>query len=122
MTDKTQRLALVGLRWTLAIVVLGQTISFLYGSQASSEQVRHALPNALRLALGWSEAVGALLFLLPPTLALGGWLLIAVFSGATLVHLAHGQFGVGVLLVYITAVLVVLAHRQRRVQLAREIA
>jgi hypothetical protein len=119
MTDKKQRLTLVGLRLTLAIVVLAQAIAFLYSSPASSAHAGYALPHALRLALGWSEVIGAILFLLPPTFVIGGWLLIAVFSGAMFVHLAHGQFAVGALLVYGAAVGVVLAHRQRRMQIER---
>jgi hypothetical protein len=113
MNERRQRVALDVMRWTLALVVLVQAVMFLYGSRADDDHVGHSIPNALRLALGGSEVVAGLLFLLPQTFATGGWLLIAVFCCATAVHLAHGQFEVGALLVYITAVAVVLSHRQR---------
>lgn len=113
MNERRRRRALDALRWTLALVVSVQAVMFLYGSRADADQRGHSIPSALRLALGGSEVVAALLFLLPQTFAVGGWLLIAVFGGAMAVHLAHGQFEVGALLVYITAVMVVLSHHQR---------
>jgi len=72
------------------------------------------LPDAVHLVLGWSEVAAAILFLAPPTIAIGAWALLAVFFGAILLHAAHGQYEVGGLFVYSAAVLVVLAHRQPR--------
>ena len=47
-----------------------------------------------------AEMAGAILFLLPPTVAAGAWFLIIVFCAAVLLHVAHGQFEVGGLLIY----------------------
>jgi hypothetical protein len=44
----------------------------------------------------------------------GAWLLLAVFAGAVALHIVHGQFEVGGLLVYAAAVVAILAHHQGR--------
>ncbi len=69
------------------------------------------MPDAIRLILGWSEVVAAILFLVPFTTVVGAWLVLTVFAGAILLHVAHGQYEVGGLLVYSAAVFVVLAFR-----------
>ena len=105
---------IVALRLCLGLVVLAQSLIFIFGRESAQFFARHGFPNVMRLALGWAEFAAALLFLLPVTTAIGGWVLIAVFSLAILFHLIHGQFEVGGLLVYATAALVVLAHRPPR--------
>jgi len=47
--------------------------------------------------------VGAVLLLMPPTVVRGAWLLLAVFVMAILLHLLHGLYGVGHLVVYAAA-------------------
>ena len=44
---------------------------------------------------------------------LGGYLLLIILFLAALLHLLHGEFDVGVLLVYAMAVLVSMAYRSR---------
>jgi len=58
------------------------------------------------------EVVAAVLFLLSPTVVVGGWALLVIFAAAALLHFMHGQFEVGGLLVYGAAVFVVLAFRE----------
>ena len=42
----------------------------------------------------------AILLLIPPTVVRGGWLLIAIFALAVIVHLLHGMYNVGNLAIY----------------------
>jgi uncharacterized membrane protein YphA (DoxX/SURF4 family) len=113
--SRTRRgIAIIVLRLVLGLVVLAQSFIFLFGGESVKFFARHALPDAIRLILGWSEVVAAILFLLPPTLVVGAWCLLAVFAGAIFLHLMHGQFEVGGLLVYSAAVLVVLVSREPR--------
>ena len=65
------------------------------------------------MALGGSEVVGALLFLLPKTSLLGSYLLLAVFAGAIAINLLHGQLDVGFLLIYSMAVIVCMTARKQ---------
>jgi hypothetical protein len=58
------------------------------------------MPDILRQILGWGEIAGALLLLIPRTVVRGGWLLIVVFALAVIVHLLHGMYNVGNLVIY----------------------
>jgi uncharacterized membrane protein YphA (DoxX/SURF4 family) len=112
MNRTRKEIAIIVLRLVLGLVVLAQSFIFLFGGDSTKFFARHGLPDAIRLVLGWSEVVAAILFLLPPTLAVGAWFLLAVFAGAIFLHLVHGQFEVVGLLVYCAAVFVVLVFRK----------
>jgi hypothetical protein len=123
MKQRQKGIALVALRLVLGLVVLVQSFLFLYGGEAARFLARHGLPDAIRLVLGWSEVVAAILFLLPPTIVVGAWFLLLIFVAAILLHVVHGQYDVGGLLVYSTAVLVVLAfHESRRVKIGARVS
>lgn len=94
------------LRWILALVVIEQSCLFAFSPSVAVFFARTGLPLWVRPALGISEAVAALLFLLPVTAVGGGYLLLFIFAVAAVLHILHGQFDVGGLLVYAAAVLV----------------
>jgi len=74
----------------------------------------HGLPPVwARLAIAWTEIVAAVLFLVSATVQIGAVLLLAVLAAAVGIHVSHGQ-SPAALVVYAAAVLVVLAHRNRR--------
>jgi uncharacterized membrane protein YphA (DoxX/SURF4 family) len=114
MSRTRKDVAIIALRLVLGLVVLVQSFIFLFGGESAKFLARHGLPDAIRLILGWSEVVAAILFLLPSTLKVGAWFLLVVFAGAISLHIVHGQFEVGGLLVNSAAVLVVLAFRNSR--------
>jgi hypothetical protein len=58
------------------------------------------MPLWMRPALAWAEIAGAILFLV----CWGGYLLLVIFFVAALLHIFHGEFDIGVLLVYAMAV------------------
>jgi hypothetical protein len=68
--------------------------------------------NWIRLFISGAEGIAALLFLIPPTSRLGGYILLVVFAAAILVHALHGDFQELDLLVYAAAVLAVMAHEK----------
>ena len=109
-----QKLAVNALRFVLGAVVLVQALVFTFSAEEAAAFTRQGLPHGLRLALGWGEVVAAVLFLLPPTVVVGAYSLLVVFAGAILIHVLHGQFQVGGLVVYAAAVLVVLAACEAR--------
>jgi hypothetical protein len=60
--------------------------------------------------LGGSEIIAAVLFLLPFTATIGGYLLLVIFGVAALLHILHAQYGVEGLLVYTVAAILSMAH------------
>ncbi len=94
------------LRFVLGIVVGA------YSFELIVTQLR-GHPHHLLLILALAELAGAILFLIPRTLRLGGFTLIAVFAAASLFHVLHGDYNsVGFLAVYGAAALAVVANRR----------
>lgn len=46
------------------------------------------------------EIIGAILFLIPRTAIRGGWILVGIFILAIAIHLLHGIYNVGNLIIY----------------------
>ena len=93
------KVGLCVLQWTLGVVILIEAAMFVLPS--SAHQLAHIhMPAFVRMVLGWGEIVGAVLLLIPQTAKTGAWLLFAVLIMGILVHLLHGQYNVGNLVVY----------------------
>jgi len=102
MSDLRTRNALTVLQWTLGLVILVEAVLFLMPSAGHSfAQTR--MPNSVRLILGWGEIVGCILLLIARTVVRGAWILIAVFIFAIALHLLHGMYEVGSLVIYTAA-------------------
>jgi hypothetical protein len=111
--------SITALRLTLGAVVLIESVLFLMHESGRSP-AHGDIPIVVRVVLGGAEVLGAILFLVPPAAVLGGWLLLAVFCAAILLHLLHGQWEVGALIVYAAAVLAVISNRDLSGSLIRE--
>ena len=111
MTAQLRKLAVPLLQWSVGLVVMLESLKLAFAPEAGRHFARTGLPAWLRPALAWPEIVAALLFLIPLTVVAGGYFLLAVFAVAAVLHLLHGQYDIGVLVVYATAVLAVLAYR-----------
>ena len=104
----TGRRTLLVLRLAVGLVSLWQSATtVLHGFGAGSWH--HGFAAILR-GVAVAEIVAALLFLIPATKRVGGWLLLGVFAVAIALHVLHGEWGFGGLVVYATAVWVVLAE------------
>ncbi|MGC1373908.1 MAG: hypothetical protein WA824_17370 [Candidatus Sulfotelmatobacter sp.] len=110
MTEKRTKTALTGLQWVLGLVILIEAILFVMPS-ARHDFARTHMPDMIRLLLGWGEIIGSVLLLIPRTAVRGGWLLIALFALAIVVHLLHGMFNVGNLVIYAAAAWTVVSAR-----------
>jgi hypothetical protein len=106
MAEHRLKCALTALQWTLALVILIEAILFLLPA-ARHDFARTHMPDILRQILGWGEIAGAILLLIPRTVVRGGWLLIAIFVLAAIVHVLHGMYNVGNLAIYAVAAWVV---------------
>jgi len=104
------KLGLTILKWTLGIVILIEAVMFVLPS-AVHEFARTHMPGFVRMVLGWGEIIGCVLLLIPKTSIRGAWVLFAVFIMAMLVHLLHGQYGVGSVVIYAAAALAIALGR-----------
>ena len=77
-------------------------------SQVTSRQ------SDVRLAIGWTEAVAAVLFVIPATLRLGAGLPLAVLAAATLIHAGLHQFRADLIVYMLVVVLLVTIEGGRR--------
>ena len=111
MTTAIQHRSLTALRLVLGVVVLQQACLFVFSPGHAGEFTQTGLPSTLRMILGWTEIVAAILFLAPWTVAVGAGVLCAVFLAAAGVHVIHGDFNVGGLIVYLAAAAAVWVHR-----------
>ena len=102
------------LRWTLGLVVLWQSYQFVASTTSAAHFARTGLPAWVRYALGGAEIIAAILFLLPVSRRIGGYLLLAVFVLAALIHVLHGTYDISSLLVYTAATLVCLSEQTQQ--------
>jgi hypothetical protein len=108
MTENRLPIALHVLQWMLALVIIGESLRFAFAPEAAHASAKTGLPDFIRRALAWAEIAAAVLFLVPRTVIAGGWFLIGVLAFAIVLHLLHGWFDVGALLVYVAVAWAVL--------------
>ena len=100
--------ALVALRWSAAIV------SGWGGWRLLMSLLGHTgphMPNVVLYPIAIAEIVAAVLFVLPGKIGkIGGIALLVVYAAALLVHVLHGNFDIGNLVLLAAAVWVVLTH------------
>jgi DoxX-like family len=113
MNRFTRKIALPGLRWILGLVVARESLTFLLSASQARLLAHMGLPLWIRPLLGGTEFLAAILFLIPPTMTVGGSWLLIIFGLALLVHLVHGEYAVDSLLVYFMAVLALMAEGNR---------
>jgi uncharacterized membrane protein YphA (DoxX/SURF4 family) len=108
------KFAISGLRWTVGVVVLLESVHFVFSPSAAHQFAKTGFPQWIRPALGGSEIIAALLFLLPVATAGGGYLLLFIFAIAVVIHFLHGELDVSSLIVYGMAVVVCITHRNNQ--------
>jgi hypothetical protein len=116
MIGQRTRFAIRALHWTVGLVVLLESCLTFHAAQSRLHDLGHSGVLAwVRLVLSGSEIVAALLFLVPVTAVLGGYLLLVIFALAIVIHGLHGDFlGLEILVLYGVAVFVSLADRNDR--------
>jgi len=102
MTEQRMKCALTGLQWTLGLVILIEAVLFVIPSAPHDFAATH-MSDVVRQVLGWGEIIGAVLLLIPRTASGGAWVLAVIFVLAIVVHLLHGAYNVGNLVIYIAA-------------------
>ena len=98
----SSKCGLTVLRFALAIVILIEALMFILPGAAHAFTRTH-MPAFVRLVLGFGEIAGCILLLIPATIVRGAWLLLATFVMAILLHLLHGLYGIGNLVIYAAA-------------------
>ncbi|MFZ0199151.1 MAG: hypothetical protein WB523_04280 [Candidatus Sulfotelmatobacter sp.] len=102
MSAERARIALTGLQWTLGLVILIEAVLFVLPGAAHAFAKTH-MPNVVRFVLGFGEIAGCILMLMPRTAIRGARVLVAVFVLAIVIHLLHGLYEVGNLVIYTAA-------------------
>ena len=110
MSASQSKVGISVLQWSLGIVILIEATMFVLPSAAHSFARTH-LPGFVRLILGFGEIIGSVLLLIPQTVVKGAWLLLAVFVMAILIHLLHGMYGIGNLVIYAAAAFAIAVGR-----------
>jgi hypothetical protein len=98
------------LRYSLGIVILIQAVLFVLPGAAHDFSRTH-MAGFVRMILGIGEILGSVLLLIPQTTVRGAWLLVAVFVMAILLHLLHGLYGIGNLVIYAAAAFAIAVNR-----------
>ena len=106
------KLARSGLQYSLGLVLIYECSRLLFSPGTARALAQAHLPHVVVLAIAAVELLGALLFIIPPTVVAGGRVLLATFVVAAVVHILHGQPDVGYLLIYAMAVLTVMTERK----------
>jgi len=106
------RSALLVLQWVLGVVILAEAAAFAFSPRAAHAFAKTGMPNIVRLVLAWGEIAAVILFLIPRTLIAGGWFLVAVLGLAIVLHLLHGWWDVGSLVIYAAGTWAVMAGRR----------
>jgi type II secretory pathway component PulF len=96
------RVGLCVLQYSLGIAILIMAVRFVLPN-AAHDFARTGMPGFVRLAIGFGEILGSVLLLIPATAVRGAWVLLAVFVMGILLHLLHGLFDVGNLVIYAAA-------------------
>jgi hypothetical protein len=109
MTENRADLAMITLRWILDLVLLAEAARFAFSAGAAAAFAKTGLPAVVHAGLAWAEMIAAIIFLIPRTLVLGGRMLLAVLAFAITVHLLHGWYDVGALVIYAAATWAVIA-------------
>jgi len=111
MTQDRLPAALRILQWVLGLIILVESMHLALSPPAAQAFAKTGLPNFMRLTLAWAEIAAAILFLVPRATTAGGRFLIGVLAAAIVIHLLHGWFDVGALVVYIAAAWAVVAGK-----------
>lgn len=105
-----KKYALIVLRLALGVVLLIESVRFVLPA-AGHDFARTHMPGFVRLVLGFAEIAGCVLMLIPQTAVRGAWLLLAVLVMAILLHLLHGMYEVGNLVIYAAAAFAIAAGK-----------
>ncbi len=107
MMTQVSKPALLALQWTIGVVLFIEAALLAFSKTEIHFSGHPGIHHWIRIALAWSEMVACVMFLVPRTTKPGALLLIIVLALAALVHVVHGNFQIGGLLIYAAAVSVV---------------
>ena len=111
MKVAANKLARTGLHWSLGLVLIYESSRLVFSTGAAHALAKAHSPRLLVQAIALVELLGAILFLIPPTVIAGGRVLLVAIAAAAVVHMIHGQPDIGYLVIYAMAVLTVITER-----------
>jgi hypothetical protein len=113
MSNRARNFALPLLRWSTGLVVLWQSwLTFRLSTTHLNAPVHSSALAHVRFVLSGAEMLAAVLFLIPSSEKIGGYLLLVILGLAVVIHTLHGDLsGIAILFVYAAAVFACLAFR-----------
>ena len=110
MPNRKTEVAMKALQFGVGFIIILESMLFVLNHDRLPETQSLGAPGRFFVILATCEIVGAILFLISRTMLLGGWILLVVLSVAAVIHILHGQFNVGTLVIYGFAVVATMAH------------
>lgn len=108
MNERALHRSLLALRLVMGLVIFWLSWPTAFPHEPAEIVPFHGLGTFIRMLAG-VEMLGAVLLLIPQLVQLGARTLIGVLAVAIVVHLLHGEYRVGPLIIYAAATIVILA-------------
>jgi hypothetical protein len=112
MKTQVSKTALLALQWSVGVVLFVEAALLAYSKTEVHFEGHPGIHHWILLALACAEMLACVIFLIPRTMKQGATLLIIVLALAALVHMLHGSFEIGGLLIFAAAVAVVASQSQ----------
>ena len=107
MSYDKRTLSIRALHIILGVVIFIESLLVAVNYELIIKSDHMGLPGQVVLGLAIIEIAGAILFLIPQAIKIGTYVLLAVFLAAMSIHVLHGQYNTGGLLIYAAAVVAV---------------
>jgi len=107
MKTQVSKPALLALQWSVGVVLFIEAALLAHSKAEIHFQGHPGIHHWILLALAWAEMLACIIFVIPRTMKQGATLLLIVLALASLVHMLHGSFEIGGLIIFAAAVAVV---------------
>lgn len=107
---QVNKVALLCLQWTLGVALFIQAALFALPRPETHLPGHAGVSHWILLVIAVAEMLACVLLVIPQTVRFGAKLLISVIAFAALIHILHGSFQIGPLLIYASATWVVFSQ------------
>jgi uncharacterized membrane protein YphA (DoxX/SURF4 family) len=107
MKTSVSKTALLALQWAVGVVLCIEAARLAFSQTEIHFSGNPGIHRWVLLTLAWSEMLACIMLLIPRTVKRGATLLLVVLALAALVHMLHGSFEIGGLIIFAAAVSVV---------------
>lgn len=98
------------IQYLIGVILLILSLELIFNHKCAMDFKVLRQPDYVRLILGWSEIISALLFLVGKTKIIGAYALLLVFMYAAYLHIQVGLFPIGLLPWAFGVLLTIICH------------